>query len=209
MPSNQRTAPTALPASGTYIVTSMDQAKVLVDPLRARILREFVEAPRTTKQVAERLGEKPTRLYRHVDALAETGLLTLKGERKKRGTVERYFQAVASRFEIGRSLFQSTDDRSHADASQMVSLLFQNAESEILAAVQGHDDDDELGPFAMRAEIRAGAREIKKLRDKLLEWVEECSTKDQGDSGGDKVGHYATVVAFFPVQPPVKSTERT
>ena len=34
----------------------------------------FAEAPRTTKQVAELLGEPPTRLYHHVAALERAGL---------------------------------------------------------------------------------------------------------------------------------------
>ena len=48
----------------------LEQVKVLADPLRVRILETMALEERTTKQVAEELGEKPTRLYPHVEALA-------------------------------------------------------------------------------------------------------------------------------------------
>jgi hypothetical protein len=53
----------------TYIVKSLDQAKLLADPLRLRILQAFVREPRTTKQVADSIGENASKLYRRVDAL--------------------------------------------------------------------------------------------------------------------------------------------
>lgn len=192
--------PLTQPATGTYIVTSLEQAKVLVDPLRARILKEFVEAPRTTKQVADRLGEKPTRLYRHVEALANAGLLELKGERQKRGTIERYFQAVASRFEIGRSLFNETEGGSPPEGPEMLRLILQNAELDILAAVETGDEQDDLGPFVLRADIRAGEAEIQKLREKLLEWVDDCNAEDRGERNTKSDRHFAALVAFFPVE---------
>ena len=69
-----------------YTISSLDQVKVVADPLRVRILETIVLEPRTTKQIAEILGEKPTRLYHHVDALAEAGLIRLVDTRPVRGT---------------------------------------------------------------------------------------------------------------------------
>src|SRR3954462_12886708 len=71
------------------------ELRALAHPLRLRILELFAEAPRTTKQVAELLGQPPTRLYHPVAALERAGLLTLKETRKNRGTVEKWYEAVA------------------------------------------------------------------------------------------------------------------
>ena len=48
--------------------------------------------------MADRLGEKPTKLYHHVDTLEAAGLIKLVKTKRKRGTVEKYFEAVAERF---------------------------------------------------------------------------------------------------------------
>src|SRR5436190_12423163 len=76
-------------------VPELAQMRALAHPLRLRIMELFAERPRTTKQVAELLGQPPTRLYHHVAALDRAGLLRLTETRKKRGTIERWYEAVA------------------------------------------------------------------------------------------------------------------
>lgn len=208
--------PEGSPARGTHVVASLEQARALIGPLRVRILQEFVEAPRTTKQVAERLGEKPTRLYRHVDALAAAGLLEFKGERRKRGTVERYFQAIASRFEVDGSLLSGAGPGAGAEAEVgaepgagegeargMIRSLLQRAGSEALDAIERGQDDDPLGPFVLRADIRAGTQEVRRLRQKLLEWVGECQAATRSAAAAQRKGEreFGALAAFFPVNP--------
>src|SRR5262245_52283071 len=92
----------ALPL-GTHTVTDLAQIRALADPLRLRILGALGREPRTTKQVADVLGEKPTKLYHHVEALERVGLVRLTETRPNRGTVEKYYQAVAGRFQVAGS----------------------------------------------------------------------------------------------------------
>ena len=68
----------------TYVVKRLEQAKLLTDPFKLKLIEGFAGAPATTKQVADRLGEKAPRLYRHVDALVDEGLLILIEEKPKR-----------------------------------------------------------------------------------------------------------------------------
>ena len=96
MATKDRRAP-RLPQREIYTLKDLDQVKVLADPLRIRILEALLEE-RTTKQVADLLGEKPTKLYHHVDALEKVGLIALSRTRQNRGTVEKYYLAVARTF---------------------------------------------------------------------------------------------------------------
>ena len=72
---------------------SVAALRALAHPLRLRLVELFAEAPRTTKQVAELLGEPPTRLYHHVNALERAGLLRLRETRANRGAVEKWYEA--------------------------------------------------------------------------------------------------------------------
>src|SRR3954466_541151 len=74
---------------------SVAEMRALAHPLRLRIMELFAEAPRTTKQVAELLGQPPPRLYHHVAALERAGLLRLKETRKNRGTVEKWYESIS------------------------------------------------------------------------------------------------------------------
>ena len=95
------------------LLSDLEQLKTLSDPLRLRVLEQFVLEPRTTKQVAVALGEKPTKLYRHVDALERVGLVRLVTTRRKRGTTERYFRAVARGVNDHRKVDHFDRRRSH------------------------------------------------------------------------------------------------
>ena len=118
------TAPT-----GHYVVKDLRQIKALADPLRRQILGAFCEEPRTTKQVALLLGQPPTKLYRHVGLLEKVGLVTLVRTEPKRGTVEKYFQAIAGSFSLAASSLGG-------EAAGTVEEMFANAFDDILASVR-------------------------------------------------------------------------
>ena len=187
---------------GTYIVERLEQAKLLTDPFKLKLIEQFASGPATTKQVADRMGEKAPRLYRHVDALAAEGLLELVEERPKRGTIERYYKTVADRFEIHPDLFIASDD-SDADAGTMIRSLFRETESDLVAVFDAYKaagelpDEDKL-PIVMRVGVRGTREEIRRLRKKLEEWHEECSAAD-GDAGdSDDVEAWSGLLAFYP-----------
>src|SRR4051812_31234534 len=73
--------------------------RALAHPLPLRLMELFAESPKTTKQVADLLGEPPTRLYHHVAALERAGLLVLKETRQNRGAVEKWYAGVAQQLQ--------------------------------------------------------------------------------------------------------------
>lgn len=91
-------------AEETFVVETPAQLRALSDPLRQRLLEQFAEGA-TVKQAAERLGEKLTKLYHHVDQLHAAGLIRVIREEKKRATVERTFRTAARRFAVSPSAF--------------------------------------------------------------------------------------------------------
>jgi DNA-binding transcriptional ArsR family regulator len=84
----------------TYVVRRLDQAKLLTDPFKLKLLQRFGGNPVTTKQVADQMGEKAPRLYRHVDALFDAGLLKLVEEKPKTETRHRGALLPYDRLEV-------------------------------------------------------------------------------------------------------------
>ena len=186
----------------TYIVKSLDQAKLLADPLRLRILQAFVREPRTTKQVADSLGENASKLYRHVDALHKSGLLELKAEKRKRGTIERYLQAIAHQFVIDPTLFLSGSEphKGVQGNNEMLDAIIELTRAE-LKKVPGHKTEDGLKPLVMRSQIRASADQIRKLREGLMDWLKMCHevAKAHHESKNSKEQEYVITIAFYPI----------
>src|SRR5688572_15754608 len=94
-----------IPQDETYTLSDLEQVKVLADPLRIRILEALCQQERTTKQVAQILGEKPTKLYHHVEALERVGLIRLSRTQQNRGTTEKYYLAIARTFRADSRVF--------------------------------------------------------------------------------------------------------
>ena len=114
-------------------VNTLEQIKVMAHPLRMKLLEAFSHKPITTIQVAAQLGERPTKLYHHVDALDRVGLIKLVRTRKKRGTVEKYYQTVARTFAVDRRLFklQSQARVAQAGMQEVIAGMFEDTLSEI------------------------------------------------------------------------------
>jgi DNA-binding transcriptional ArsR family regulator len=205
-PSRRRKGP-RLPQQAAYTLKDLEQIKVLADPLRLRILEAFGEE-RTTKQVADLLGERPTKLYHHVDALEKVGLIALARTRQNRGTVEKYYLAVARSFRADSRAFQSTArarSRKGTAILQVVSTLFETTSAELAALADR--EADATGSIEKEAivsflEIRASEAELKKIRGKLDALVRALTAlaKDAADGDDDPgLERYRLTLAYYPL----------
>jgi DNA-binding transcriptional ArsR family regulator len=167
-----------------------------------RILELLCDEALTTKQVAERLGEKPTRLYHHVDALVKAGLIRLADTRQVRGTVEQYYRAVAKAFRADPKVFQHPDAGAdeHRTLADMASAVLQNTADEVRQLVlSGHDLASATEGVLSHLDLRASEAEIRELQAKLLDLLKDLEEKCcRGElSKGER--HYRLNVAFFPL----------
>jgi len=184
----------------TYVVKRLEQAKLLTDPFKLKLIEGFAGAPATTKQVADKMGEKAPRLYRHVDALVEEGLLTLVEEKPKRGTIERYYKTVAERFEVDPELFSPAAGNGD-DALDLMRALIRDTESDLVSLFREIGDstpEPEAMPIVMKLGIRGTPAEIAELRGKLLEWLDDCENLATDPDLEDQRETYSGLLAFYP-----------
>ncbi len=187
----------------THIIDRLDQARLLTDPFKLKLLENFADQPRTTKQVADLLGEKAPRLYRHVDALFRAGLIELVEERPKRGTIERYYRSIATRFEMAPEMFTAGTEESNEAASLVLSLVRETTSDLTRLMEEGHDclPDVERAPLILKVSLTASRAEVKLLRKTLLEWVAECERladlPANAEGEDDRSVSVAGLVAFY------------
>lgn len=174
----------------THKISDLDTVRLLADPLKLKLLQVFAQGPATTRQVAEELGEKLTRLYRHVDALHDAGLLEIVAEEQKRGTVERTFRAVAERFEVDQALFMEDSDA----ASATIRETLQAVEGEVMQALREQPSDIVF----MRLRLRASPERLRALQQKLEDWLAEAN--DEAAGNGDEQGDAGALIAFYPLR---------
>lgn len=181
-------------------LANLEQMKVLADPRRMRIMELLCDEERTTKQVAEILGEPPTRLYHHVAALARVGLIRLSRTRQSRGALEKYYVAIAKAFSADPKLFSSRRGPQAAQAAATLAtrVLDLTAEDMRVVLAQGESLEtlNEQG-IVSYLEVRGTPREIAAIRAKLSKLIKSCTTGGGGSRRRETP--YRLTIAFFPM----------
>ena len=187
------------------MLTDLEQMKVLADPWRIRILESLAIDERTTKQVADLLGEKPTKLYHHVEALERVGLIRKTRTRQNRGTLEKYYLAVARRYEADPKLFSEIAAAGPDEDSlgQMIAQLLQRTGDELrkLAQSEAAIDIKEKGVLTF-CEIQADEKEIARIRRRLDRLLKDLMKLDDPDARTGKERRYRLTIAYFPLDRP-------
>lgn len=184
-----------------FVVNDLEQLKALADPLRRRVLMAFCCAPATTKQIAVRLGEKPTRLYHHVETLEKAGLVRLVRTRPNRGTVEKYYVTVGRQFVVDPELLRVANIDS--DAETEVSSVLVNALQESLAEACRCLDAAAMpaaieccGLILRHARVRLTRSQADAFARMASQWLDANATSE---AGGEEP-EFSLTIALFPVR---------
>jgi DNA-binding transcriptional ArsR family regulator len=171
-------------------VSRLDQVRALSDPTRLRLLELFKERRLTTKQAAQILGQPPTRLYHHVNLLERLGFIRLVEERPNRGTVERYFEAVARAFAVDPALFEGDSPRAQKARSLAANLLMtvldrarMEAAESIATGLVGPDDRE--APLVVHVHLTTTEKEIQHVKTRLQRCFQQIRKKPAPRTPGE------------------------
>ena len=171
-------------------VSRLDQVRALSDPTRLRLLELFKERRLTTKQAAQILGQPPTRLYHHVNLLERLGFIRLVEERPNRGTVEKYFEAVARAFAVDPALFEGDSPRAQKARSLAANMLMtvldrarMEAAESIATGLVGADDRE--APLVVHVQLTTTEKEIQHVKTRLQRCVHEIRKKPAPRASGE------------------------
>lgn len=187
----------------------MGELRAFAHPLRLRIYELFLEKPRTTMQVAAILGEPPTRLYHHVNALEKNGLLRLKETRPNRGTVEKYWEVVRPSGTTPSLRTFETDPAARQSARATAGALLEQTRHDLFGGMTDLRALGDAGPVLLRMLIRATPAKAARVRRRLLDFLkglrEECGDRPDGEGAAAPAkgrGLWSLTVAFAPSRAP-------
>lgn len=184
----------------TMMLKDLKQIRVFAHPLRARLVEAFAEKPRTAKQAAEIIGQKPTKLYHHVEALERVGLIKLVKTQKKRGTLEKYYRTVARRFAVDSGLFDMKSKKKEmlGEFRAMFATMLENTMREINESIADKlicPNKKERQATLARKRIRTTAGSIDKIDKKIQKLLDDFAAADE--EKGDV--EYVLTLVFYPV----------
>lgn len=151
--------------------------------------------PLSATRLTGRLRGAPSNLHYHLDRLREAGLIELVEERPVRGATEKIFRAVASNFSVA------------PDALAVPAAS--GAEHPVLSVIRGHTEwvvgelghalgqPDNQPPLTSHQRVMLTPSAAKRLRARLLEWLEDCRRADRGSDADGNLEEWVLLAAFF------------
>ena len=139
--------------SEEFIVADLDTLKVLADPLRLSIL-EYLAQPGTVKQIAEKIGKPPTKLYYHFNLLEKHGLIQMVDTRIVSGIIEKHYQASARMYSLQHGLLSPGTKDFEEGLNVTLSGIFGDAREDIRQSIEdGVVDTSDDAPESRRLVI--------------------------------------------------------
>jgi len=170
----------------TRAIEDVESLRAMADPTRLAILTTLMEPANgdlpvmSAKELASRLGESQTKLYRHIRQLEAAGLIRVAATRMVSGILEQRYQASQRDLSFGGSFL-----REHADESEgMLQALIGNFREGFFTAFR----DDRRAPGAVPPEQAfrrpkmfvggakvslAKAAEVRSRVDEFLAWLDD------------------------------------
>lgn len=159
--------------SGSPRLTAVHRA--LAEPLRIRLYELLVHRPQSAKELAERLGVPPDRLYHHLDQLEEGGLIEIADYRRlPRGKVERVYAPKA--------VEPPGDDATPADVALLLGAALETTRVDVNAATLAQEAGEDRRISLSRTAVRLNEQHLNDLNG-VIEHLLATAREHPDDDG--------------------------
>ena len=151
----------------THYVREPAQMEALTSPARIEIVVSLESSgPATVRDLAKRLGRKPSSLYYHVELLERVGLLTSVETRRPDGRAEARFELIADRIALQ---IEGSNPGMLQHATQATSATLRLASREASRAYERGWSGNGHGMYAVRLKVKLDPSEHEQLVEHLRE----------------------------------------
>jgi DNA-binding transcriptional ArsR family regulator len=190
----------------TFVIKDMETLRVIADPLRPQILELLVHDAQTVKQVAEKLGLAPGKLYYHFSLLEKHGLIEVAETRQVANMIEKLYRATASEIDLEPSLLSFSTDQGKESIHTLLTSALDSTREDLQRSLQARAYNLERGakPQPRKAFVKRGLSRIPdevadEFSERLLALIDEFESLDDAKRiEGEALQSYALTVAFYP-----------
>ncbi|MGH4123424.1 MAG: ArsR/SmtB family transcription factor [Clostridium sp.] len=109
-------------------ITKPEEIRILSNTFRMKIISLFNlnKESLTVKQMADKLGEVPSKVHYHVKMLKQIGVMEIVETREKSGIVEKYYLPTAENFKIDNAIKTAGSDIYEEEQDDVLGILIKN-----------------------------------------------------------------------------------
>jgi len=174
------------------------------DPLRVQIV-ELLAENLTVKQVAEKLGLAPSKLYYHFTTLEKLGLIEVAETRMVSNMVEKVYRSSADLVDVDPSLFKFAREGANESFNMVINSTIDATRDDIIRSLQARQFQLEQGvePQPRRFIInrlisRISEERVGEFQDRLVKLLQEFESENDTSARKTDLQPYALTVAFYP-----------
>lgn len=186
-----------------FHISDLETLRAIADPLRMQIVELLEGQKLTVKQVAEKLGLAPSKLYYHFGALEKLGLIEVAETRMVSNMLEKKFKAAAEALEVDPSLFKFSKEGDNEPINILVSSTIDATREDLIRSMQARQFQLEHGAeetprriIVNRVVSSASEKRIEEFQERLIKLIQEFEAEDKTSKSTDQP--YALTVAFYP-----------
>jgi DNA-binding transcriptional ArsR family regulator len=187
-----------------YIIRDLETLRVVADPLRAQILELLIQEPQTVKQVADKLGDTPNKLYYHFSLLEKQRLIEVAETRLIANLLEKIYRAAARHIDVDPLLVSFTTAEGRAAMRAFVTPVIDATREDLVRSLQVRQNQLESGGehpprplFIAREVSHISDARVAEFSERLKALVNEFVETGEGAPTADSPS-YALTVAFYP-----------
>jgi DNA-binding transcriptional ArsR family regulator len=168
-------------------ITDLETLRLLADPLRLSILGAFpplARRPMSVKEIAEKIDEGQTKLYRHVKKLEEAGLLRMVETRVVSGIIEKRYLPAQKRMTIEGSMLALGPEPD--DFTDTVVALMDSARDRLRTGIRAGrvpltapDEGPDLSPQVGSIRVNMTLERYLGLQAKVTELLQSIGPSDE------------------------------
>lgn len=119
-----------------YIIRDLETLKVIADPIRNQILEVLSNQPLNVKEVAEKLGLAPSKLYYHFNMLEKVNLICVVETRQVANLIEKYYQTTSHSVDIDPNLLNFSTFEGKENIYSLITSTIDTTREDILRSLQ-------------------------------------------------------------------------
>lgn len=187
-------------------INDLEALKVIADPLRTQIMEILQLEPLTVKQIADKLGLTPSKLYYHINMLEKHNFIQVIETRMVANLQEKIYQATGGNLRIDHDLLNFTTVAGKENINQLLISTLDATREDVLRTLQARAYELDQGlPENPRVVLfnrylsHIPESRADEFRDRLRELMQEFAEAHQ-DTQPDTANPatYAMMIGFYP-----------
>lgn len=163
-------------------LTKAEDIKIFIDPFKLKILNYMraVATSLTVKQIADGLGEVPSKIHYHIKKLEGIGIVEIERTEEIRGIVAKYYKIIPEEITISHEDYKDEETRNMKSIlARNLSEIFDDAKNKFINAIKSEDDDfkENMDGVIKNKTIYTDEEGLRKINNEINEILNKYSKK--------------------------------